>query len=321
MGKLKQRRQVKGAIALAVTIVVLFTAVLVTNYFKANAAEETTNHKNNENIKKAVAANYLNEKPEKELHRKHQEKAMASSRESTDTTTSETAAAPPDSNATAPQTTPSETNGNQSQPAGTQPAESNKTVYLTFDDGPAPFSGDIIALLEQYNAKATFFMIDGNIRRYPDAVKLMVDSGQSVGLHSVSHQKNTFYASTNSVLGELDQNRNTLLEISGIESHLMRTPYGSAPYMKDEYKAAVTANGYQMWDWNIDSKDWYYKDERYVNAVIEQMNAKANHSGPFVILLHERKETLAHLPKLLDYLKQQGFELKAIDSSMVPVQF
>ncbi|MCM3765816.1 polysaccharide deacetylase family protein [Neobacillus niacini] len=321
MGKLKQRRQVKGVIALAVTIVVLFTAVLVTNYFKANAAEETTNHKNNENIKKAVAANYLNEKPEKELHRKHQEKAMASSRESTDTTSSDIAATPPASNATASQTTPTEPNANQTQPDGAQSAINNKTVFLTFDDGPASFSGEIVTLLEQYNAKATFFMIDGNIRRYPEAVKLMVDSGHAVGLHSVSHNKNAFYASANSVLGELNQNRNTLLEISGIDSHLMRTPYGSAPYMTDEYKAAVAANGYLMWDWNIDSKDWYYKDERYVNSVIEQMNAKANHSGPFVILLHERKETLAHLPKLLDYLKQQGFELKAIDSSMVPVQF
>jgi peptidoglycan/xylan/chitin deacetylase (PgdA/CDA1 family) len=309
MGKLKQRRRIKGAIALTALIGVVFTAILVTNYFKANAAGEASNHKNNENINKAVAADYHKTKPEKEFHRKYQEKAEASKHNQPEPTPSETAVA---SSATAPQTSPTET---------TQPTDTNKTVYLTFDDGPAAFSGEIISLLDQYNAKATFFMIDGNIRKYPDAVKLMVDSRQTVGLHSVSHKKDVFYASASSVVGELNQNRQTLLEISGIDSFVMRTPYGSAPYMTDEYKAATTANGYQMWDWNIDSKDWYFKDERYVQAVIDQMNAKANYPGPLVILLHERPETLAHLPKLLDYLKQQGFECKAIDKSSVPVQF
>ncbi|WP_462411058.1 polysaccharide deacetylase family protein [Neobacillus sp. Marseille-QA0830] len=214
--------------------------------------------------------------------------------------------------------------GNQAptppQPAST-PVENSKTIYLTFDDGPTAFSGDIIALLEQYQFKATFFMIDGNIRRYPDSVKLMVASGEGVGLHSVTHRKDTFYASAASVIGELNQNHNTLLEISGVDSPLARTPYGSSPYMTDEYKAAVKDNGYIMWDWNIDSKDWYYKDERYIQSVIDQINNMAGHNGPLVILMHEKRETLAHLPKLLDYLKSQGYQCKAIDRSVVPVQF
>ncbi len=123
-------------------------------------------------------------------------------------------------------------------------------------------------------------MIDGNIRRYPDSVKLMVQSGEGVGLHSVSHSKQLFYASVNSVLGELDQNRATLKEVSGVESFLMRTPYGSFPYMTDEYKKAVADHGYLMWDWNIDSKDWYYKDERYIQNVVDQIASRADQNGP-----------------------------------------
>jgi peptidoglycan/xylan/chitin deacetylase (PgdA/CDA1 family) len=323
MGELKRKRLVKGTISLAVMFGLMVTIVLVTNYFQANAAGKTSNHGKNETIKTAVAANVHAAQREKEMHRKPQEKAMDSKQKEPESTPTETATTAPAPNTTAPQTTPTESNNNtnQTQPATTQPAISSKTVYLTFDDGPSAFSGEIIALLEKYKAKATFFMIDGNIRKHPDAVKLMVNSGEAVGLHSVSHRKDVFYASVGSVVGELNQNRNTLFEISGIDSFLMRTPYGSSPYMTDEYKAAVAANGYQMWDWNIDSKDWYYKDERFVNAVIQQINAKANHPGPLVILLHERRETLAHLPKLLDYLTQQGFECKAIDSSMVAVQF
>jgi len=149
----------------------------------------------------------------------------------------------------------------------------------------------------------------------------MVQSGETVALHSVSHNQKVFYASATSVINELTQNRNTLKEVSGVDSYIMRTPYGSVPGMTAEYRKAVTDNGYLMWDWNIDSKDWYYKDARYVESVKQQLAKLANHNGPIVILMHERKETLAHLPALLDYLSKQGYEGKAIDSSMTPVQF
>lgn len=199
--------------------------------------------------------------------------------------------------------------------------DAKKTIFLTFDDGPSAYSNGIIDLLEAHHDKATFFMIDGNIRRYPAAVKKMVQTGETVGLHSVSHNPKIFYASVDSILGELTQNRQTLLEISGVESYIMRTPYGSVPYMTAEYRKAVQDHGYIMWDWNIDSRDWDYKDSRYVTSVINQLANMTNHTGPIVILLHERKETLAHLPELLDFLTKHGFESKAIDTSMTPVQF
>ncbi|MBM7652042.1 polysaccharide deacetylase family protein [Neobacillus cucumis] len=271
------------------------------------------------------------------------------------TAASASAAAEPTTNTTEPEAaeptaTTTEPNANTTEPDATQPAagatassqqqekdakpassgepnvppvkpDTQKTIYLTFDDGPSAYSAQIIALLEKFHYKATFFMIDGNIRRYPDAAKLMVRSGETVGLHSVSHNPKIFYASAASIIGELTQNRQTLKEITGVDSYIMRTPYGSVPYMTPEYRKAVQDNGYLMWDWNIDSRDWDYKDSRYVTSVIEQINQMVHHSGPIVVLMHERKETLANLPKLLDYLSKNGWSSKAIDRSMTPVQF
>ncbi|MCH6267620.1 polysaccharide deacetylase family protein [Neobacillus citreus] len=306
MGKLKRRRQVRGAVFLLTMIGLLAIGMFAVNYFQANAAGKSANQANNEPMKKANAAmmgkGAHDDQQEKEMIRKQMEKAMAFRNEQEKRKDQE----------------------NPSQPAAAQPpAQPNgkRTIYLTFDDGPSAISGDIIALLEQHHFKGTFFMIDGNIRKYPDAAKLMVQTGEAVGLHSVSHRKEVFYASADSVLGELTQNRNTLREITRVDSFLARTPYGSSPYMTPQYKQVVKDNGYFMWDWNIDSKDWYYKDARYIDNVIAQLNAKAGHNGPLVILLHEKKETLAHLPQLLDYLTQQGFESKAIDSTIPPVQF
>ncbi|WP_453991686.1 polysaccharide deacetylase family protein [Bacillus nitroreducens] len=200
------------------------------------------------------------------------------------------------------------------------PAPPSQTVYLTFDDGPHKVSMDILALLDQYDAKATFFMLDGNIKNYPDAVKEMVNKGHSVGLHGVTHDKNKFYQSSKSVLGEMDQTQQTILELTGIETDLIRTPFGSAPHMTDAYKDAVDAAGYKMWDWNIDSRDWQFRDSRYVESVIDQLNNLNRVNEPIVILLHERPETLEHLPKLLDYLTEQGYEFGTLDSSMHPIQ-
>lgn len=203
-----------------------------------------------------------------------------------------------------------------------QPANSGKrTIYLTFDDGPEIFSNQIIDLLEKYHFKATFFMLDPNIKKYPEMVKLMVQKGDAIGSHGVTHNKNLFYKSPASALGEMNQTRNTLKSITGVDSYLIRTPYGSVPYLTPDERKTLFDNHYLMWDWNIDSRDWDYKDDRYVTSVINQLNAHAHYQGPIVILMHERRETLAHLPRLFDYLAKQGYECKAIDNSVAPYNF
>ncbi len=340
MGNLKSGWS-KGTLIVLIAIGFLFAGLFLSHYFQEKTANKSINHQKNESINRAFAKEPTPDtaargtrdvKLEKEPIQEQQENTM-SWRIKQDQEKSNMPGTPKETEPMAEQPATNDTASSQSPTTestvatpgqnNTPPAgvESKKTIFLTFDDGPSPYSGEIIANLEKYQYKATFFMIDGNIRKYPDAVKLMVQSGQTVGLHSVSHNPKLFYASANSIITELTQNRNTLKEISGIDSYIMRTPYGSVPYMTEEYRNAVVENGYLMWDWNIDSKDWDYKDARYVNSVIEQLNKFTEHKGPIVILLHERKETLEHLPQLLDFLMKQGYEGKAINSSMPPLQF
>lgn len=195
-----------------------------------------------------------------------------------------------------------------------------KTVYLTFDDGPHKVSDQILNMLDEYDAKATFFMLDGNMRNFPDAVKRMAQDGHSLGAHGVTHDKTKIYQSPQTVVAEMNQTLNTIKEITGIDTSFIRTPYGSAPYMTDPYKKAVTDKGYQMWDWNIDSKDWYYRDHRLVDNTISQINSQTKKQEPIVILLHERQETLAQLPELLKYLKGHNYSFKALEPTMEPIQ-
>jgi peptidoglycan/xylan/chitin deacetylase (PgdA/CDA1 family) len=325
---------IKGVFLLVLAAGFLCAGIFANHYFRAKAAaNEPTNHQknqlSNQSRKDAEMINKVTKdyQLEKEWIERQQTKALIAFRKDKEIAkvpetkpaivTTPVTNKPITSQTPAQSPTPAKPVQKPNQPANS----AKRIVYLTFDDGPQVFSKDIIGLLQKYHFKATFFMIDGNIRRYPESVRLMVQMGEGVGLHSVTHSKDKFYASVNSVLGELNQNRNTLKAVSGVDSLLMRTPYGSVPYMTPEYKKAVWDHGYLMWDWNIDSKDWYYKDERYIHNVIQQITGRAKHNGPIVILLHERRETLAYLPELFDYLSKQNFDCKAIDVTVAPIHF
>jgi peptidoglycan/xylan/chitin deacetylase (PgdA/CDA1 family) len=330
----------KGVFLLILVAGFLFAGIFANHYFRAKAAaNETINQpKSGLSNQTRKAAETINQgtkdyQLEKEWMQKQQNKAVSWNRQNSDKViahvpenkpaANDTAKAPPASNKPVISQVPAkDISATKSVQKPTQPANSSKrTVYLTFDDGPQFFSKDIIALLEKYHFKATFFMLDPNIKKYPDAVKLMVQTGEGIGSHGVTHDRKLFYASVSSVLGEMDQTRNTLKTITGIDTFLIRTPYGSAPDMTPEYKKAVWNHGYLMWDWNIDSRDWYFKDQRYINNVIAQINARANRNGPIVILLHEKRETLAYLPQLFNYLSKQNFACKAIDGATAPIHF
>ena len=71
--------------------------------------------------------------------------------------------------------------------------EASKVVYLTFDDGPNQYTPTILDILKQKKAKATFFMIEGNIKRNPKIVNRIIKEGHYPGLHSVSHDVKKLY--------------------------------------------------------------------------------------------------------------------------------
>ena len=133
---------------------------------------------------------------------------------------------------------------------------SRKVAYITIDDGPSKYTDDILRILDKYKVKGTFFLIDRNMKIYPEKVKKIVESGNTAGLHSVSHDIHKLYKTSISAKEEFDLNNQTFYEITGRYSNLVRLPYGSKPYAsKESYNNLVNA-GYKIWDWNIDTQDW-----------------------------------------------------------------
>lgn len=191
--------------------------------------------------------------------------------------------------------------------------DSAKIAYLTFDDGPNANTAQILDILQKYEAKATFFMIEPKIWKFEEVVKRTVTENHTIASHSVTHDKNKVYHSPESLLNEMNVTRATLFSVTGIDSRLIRVPYGSKPYLTKDYRDLLASNNLQVWDWNVDSNDWKYSTEKIISTVKYQVaNQKQKNRAP-VILFHNSSSTVEALPEIIEFLKAEGYVLEAYD--------
>ena len=186
-----------------------------------------------------------------------------------------------------------------------------KVVYLTIDDGPSEYTDEIIKILNKNNVKATFFMINGNMQAYPEQVKNIVKNGNTAGFHSVSHDIHKLYVSKTSAKEEFDTNQATFKKITGQTSKVIRLPFGSKPYTPRASYNALVDSGYKLWDWTLDTEDWRSTSSQ----IMENVKKYSSGSDNVVLLMHERKQTVAILDEMIKYLKSEGFEILPIKQS------
>ncbi|MEH7075104.1 polysaccharide deacetylase family protein [Neobacillus drentensis] len=190
-------------------------------------------------------------------------------------------------------------------------SKTSKVVYLTFDDGPNRYTPKILDILKKKQAHATFFMIEGNIKRNPNTVRRMINEGNYPALHSVSHDVRKLYrGSSKNVALEMEKTRQTLLRVAKFNSKLTRAPYGSKPYMKKPFRDALAKKGFKMWDWDIDTLDWKYNRTRPTMITSRVKSGLKGKKGPIVILFHDSRGTAQQLPIIIDYLRKKGYKLE-----------
>ena len=186
-------------------------------------------------------------------------------------------------------------------------ANEEKTVYITFDDGPTLNTPEIVKTLDNYGAKATFFVLEERIVMYPEYIKQIVHSGNAVGLHGVSHSEK-IYSDETSPLEEMEKTNSALENITGMRSRLVRVPFGSSYKLTRKQAENLWNNGYIIWDWNVDPRDSVGKI--IPEKVIANMKkGLSSCKGSPVILFHDRKSTAKLLPAVLDYLKSEGYTM------------
>ncbi len=135
----------------------------------------------------------------------------------------------------------------------------DKVIYLTFDDGPGPYTMELLELLDSYDVHATFFVIDNSFR---SVMKEITQRGHSIGIHSMTHAYRQIYASPKAFFDDLYGMQKIIEEQTGVKTWLMRFPGGSSntvsricPGIMTTLTAAVEEAGFHYFDWNVDSGD------------------------------------------------------------------
>lgn len=196
---------------------------------------------------------------------------------------------------------------------------SEKIIYLTFDDGPTHNTPVILEILKKYNAKATFFVLDGRITENPDLLRRIISEGHAVGLHGVSHDVNVIYSTPSKPLEEMNAANETLYNTVGFKTKLVRTPYGSYPYMNlEQYKILKAAN-YNLWDWTVDPRDGVGTPP--VSTMLSRIKSDLKGNERPIILLHDKKSTVNNLDAILSFFAAEGYRFGLIDENMDPVNF
>lgn len=209
----------------------------------------------------------------------------------------------------------------QKEISSSKVAVQQKVVYLTFDDGPSKYTDTIVDILKDRGIHATFFMIGTQLSEHEDAVNRTIEYGNYVGLHSMSHSKKKLYQSGSSdqFIKEYKQEQALMKNITGTTPWLIRAPYGSKPGIDADFRDKIVDAKFKMWDWTVDSKDWYYtgKPEKILQEVQRQV-----HRDREVILLHEKSQTVQALPDLIDYLEKKGYAFAVYKPELhFPVNF
>lgn len=186
----------------------------------------------------------------------------------------------------------------------------DKTIYLTFDDGPTPeVTQWTLNTLKQFNAKATFFCIGDNVRKYPEIAIKIHEEGHTIGNHTFNHLKgwniNTDQFVENTHLAQ----EQILKTIPNYSKQLFRPPYGK---IKNKQAKTLISQGYKIVMWTVISYDW---DNSLTKEDCLDITLKNTTNGTIIVFhdsLKAKENMMYTLPKFLDYYSKKGYTFKAL---------
>lgn len=178
-----------------------------------------------------------------------------------------------------------------------------KYVALTFDEAPSDYTAQILQILEENDASATFFVEGVNVEGNEDALKAIADSDSELGSNSY-YDEDLTSLSSDDLRSHLTQGFEAAQDASGASVSLLRPPYGLFGEQEwceamDLVSAVVT--------WNIDSADYLLPG---ADAVVETVMGSVSNGN--IILLTDNnicgEQTVAMLPTLIARLKEAGYQ-------------
>lgn len=195
-----------------------------------------------------------------------------------------------------------------------------KTIYLTFDDGPGPYTDGLLDTLAKYNVKATFF-VTAESTKYRDCIGRAYREGHSIGVHSYTHNYYTIYASEEAFFDDFSAMEEIIEEQTGSTTTLFRFPGGSSntvssfnPGIMSRLTKAMENMGYKYFDWNVSSGD--AGETTDTDVVLENVIAGCTGKKAAVVLQHDIKDySVDAVEQIIIWGLDNGYQFRALDMS------
>ena len=179
--------------------------------------------------------------------------------------------------------------------------DNDKIIALTFDDGPSKYTDEVLKILKENDACATFFLIGNKVEFYKDTLQEMLKNGNEIGNHSYDHKYLT-RLSESEFKEEIQKTQDVIKKITGFTPTLFRPSYGGYNNTLKTY----TDLTFVLWD--VDSKDWSVKTE---DKILK--NVMPNVKSGSIVLMHDNHDyALKALPELIKELKEHGYKFVTV---------
>lgn len=191
------------------------------------------------------------------------------------------------------------------------PNDENK-IYLTFDDGPHPeYTPWILEQLQKYEAKATFFCLGVNIKKYPEIVQQILNEGHAIGNHGYAHL-NGWETNNDDYLQNYLKCQELLKQVTGTDNNIFRPAYGKVKKSQILHlKSQISNHKSQIINWSLMPGDFDQND----TSELCFSNLKRVKKGD-IIVLHDNHKSWKHLqyclPKWLEYLESKKIRSESI---------
>ena len=214
--------------------------------------------------------------------------------------------------------------------SGVNPDDGRRLVAITFDDGPnLDYTPQYLDILARYGAKATFFMLGSTLaagEEYTQMAQRVRDAGHQIASHTYSHDDCTLSgmdAATRE--GEISQTFDLIEQTTGVQTSVLRPPYGELrgwqflQYMADTGRD-ITMSVY----WSVDSEDWSIAsngsgiEDGAAQIVANCTNGLSgdNYNGA-IILMHDaggnRDRDVVTLPSIIERFQAEGYEFVTVN--------
>ncbi len=177
-------------------------------------------------------------------------------------------------------------------------SKQERVIYLTFDDGPIPeVTPKVLAILDEYEVKATFFCVGENVQKHPDVYAQVLSRGHRTGNHTFNHIKGVFIPSEVYV-------DNVERTAQLIDSKLFRPPHG---LITRSQRKALEAD-YEIIMWDLITHD--YNKSISPQTIIKTIKRKSRNG--MIVVFHDslkaEENMMAVLPMALEFWKKEGYQ-------------